>query len=545
VGYSHARSAGGTFIYAQPRLSEFEIFAILLQSKNSNPLREFRLSISDLAFAALIWVLLIARYGYTYGTNDHIELLPYVLFLKNMSLYPHDLFIQSLHASLPNERTVMAHLLMPFADHLRPTIFILHFLNTVLLILALIKLAGRFIENKYLTWLAVYTSVVFLNDKGLGNVDLYTPAIQAGDVSCMIIAWALNVFLDKKYIAASLIMSLATFIHVLEGFDSMAILCGIILLKYVFDKEIGWREVASFFGIYFMTAGVYLFFIYRAKTSGAGAMSSQELFQIMFAFRHPHHFIFSTFPIFNKLLFVFCFIASAIFYPGRSRTVTQYIAIATLVLIVYIVCVDYLQLVFVANFQWYKVVQWTKFLGLTAAFGLVASYMRAYWADENKWVNYLVLPVSMLAVCFLFYQYANGFFDTGYKQYNETEIALCSKVKELTPNDAVFIQPFEMTALKFYGQRSSYVEFKAIAKNQKDLKIWYERVQEVFGLNYDVDKSGFDMRSKANEHLDNLDESQLAQLKKEGVTNVICRTTKYEQGHKLILAENGYYVYEL
>ena len=60
-----------------------------------------------------------------------------------------------------------------------------------------------------------------------------------------------------------------------------------------------------------------------------------------------------------------------------------------------------------------------------------------------------------------------------------------------------------------------------------------------------VDKNGFDMQWKADEHLDNLGEGQLATLKKEGVTNIICRTSKYQQGHKLILSENGYFVYQL
>ena len=153
--------------------------------------------------------------------------------------------------------------------------------------------------------------------------------------------------------------------------------------------------------------------------------------------------------------------------------------------------------------------------------------------------------IGLVAVCFMFYQFNTGFFDIGYKQYNENEITLCKKINTATPIDAVFVQPFEMTALKFYGQRSSYVEFKAIAKSQKDLKVWYERIQEVFGLNYETDKNGFDMQWKANEHLDNLNEDQLTALKKEGVTNIICRTTRYQQEHKLILSENGYFVYQL
>lgn len=505
-------------------------------------MRLSRITLPDLAFAILLWALLIVKYGYTYGTNDHIELLPYVLFLKNPALFPHDLFIQSLNASIPNERTVMAHLLLPFAGHLNITVFVLHFLNTALLILALIKLAGRFIDNKYISWLAVFVSVLLLNDKGLGNVDLYTPAIQASDVSCMIIAWALNIFLDRKYQLAAVLMSAATFIHVLEGFDVMAVLCGAMLLKWLWDKEINFRQVLSFFGIYFFTAGIYLFFIYKAKTGGGDAMSSHELFEIMFAFRHPHHFIFSTFPLFNKLLFVFCIAAGLLYYRSRSLDLFQFIAISALGVFVYIICVDVLHLVFIANFQWYKVVQWTKFLALVAAFAYVSNYLSAYFANENRLFNYLIMGAS---IGVLIGGNGKNLFKTGYKQHNENEIALCSKMKDLTPIDAVFVQPFEMTALKFYGQRSSYVEFKAIAKNQKDLKIWYERIQEVFGLNYEVDKNGFDMQWKADEHLDNLGEGQLATLKKEGVTNIICRTAKYQQGHKLILSENGYFVYQL
>ena len=504
-----------------------------------------RITLSDIAFAIILWALLIVKYGYTYGTNDHIELLPYVLFLKNRLLFPHDLFIQSLNASLPNERTVMAYLLLPFAGHLKMTIFLLHFLNTVLLTLALVKIAGRFIDNRYISWLVVYVSVLVLNDRGLGNVDLYTPAIQASDVSCMVIAWALNVFLDRKYLLASVLMSAATFIHVLEGFDVMAVLCGVMLVKYLLDKEIGLRDVVAFIGAYLLTAGVYLFFIYRAKTTGGSVMSSHELFEIMFAFRHPHHFIFSTFPIINKLLFVFCVLSALIFYRGRSNTLFQFVAIGTIGVIVYIICVDMLHLVFVANFQWYKVVQWTKFLGLVAAYGYVFSYLSAYFADESRIVNYTMIGGGLIGVCFMFYGYSIGSFDHGFKQHNEDEISLCCKLKDITPIDAVFVQPFEMTALKFYGQRSSYVEFKAIAKNQKDLKVWYERIQEVFGVDYETDINGFEMKWKADEHLDNLSEEQLSTLKKEGVTDIICRTGKYQHGHKLILAENGYFVYEL
>jgi hypothetical protein len=508
-------------------------------------LSSYRLTFSDLAFAVLFWALLILRFGYTYGTNDHVELMPYVLFLHDHSLYAHDLFIQSLHTSQPNERTVMAHLLLPFAEHMSIGMFLLHFFNTVLLVLALVKLAGRFIENQYVSWAAVFTSVLILNDKGLGNVDLYSSCVQASDVGCMVIAWALNVFFDRKYLLAALVMSLATFVHVLEGFDVMAVLCGVMLLKWIFDKEISFKEFAAFVGLYVLTAGIYLLFIFRAKTLGAGTLSSDELFQIMFVFRHPHHFMFSTFATANKLLFAFYVLATLLFYPGRSRTVLQFLAIGCAGLVVYIVGVDVFHAVFIANFQWYKVVQWIKFLGIVGVFGWVYHYLRPLVPNKSNVPDSLTYAGSAIGGAFIFYMYFSGAFDLGYKQHVESEVALCKKVKELTPKDAVFIQPFEMTGLKFHGQRSSYVEFKAIAKNQRDLKKWYERINEVFGLDYHTDSGGFYMSQKADDHLDNLDAQAIRKLKNEGVTHMICKTDKYKEGHKLILVENGYFVYEL
>lgn len=504
-----------------------------------------RITTADISIAIILWALLILRYGFTFGTNDHIELLPYVMFLKNPSLYPHDLFIQSLHASLPNERTVMAHLLLPFANHLFTIIFLLHFLNTVLLLLALEMLAKRFISNKYFAWLAVFISVWVLNDKGLGNVDLYTPAIQASDVSCMIIAWALNVFWDEKYLFASLLMCAATYIHVLEGFDVMAVLCGVMLLSYWVYKSVSLRQVIMFIGLHAIIALPYLALIYRAKTLHTGPLSSAEIFQIMFLFRHPHHFIFSTFPLINKILFIVCIIAGLLYYKARSQGIFLFIVVAGLGILFYIIGVDVLHSVTIANFQWYKVVQWTKFLGVVAFVGFIFNYVSGYISEKNKILDFTILPFGLAVLCFMFYQYKIGTFNIGYKQLNENEIALCQKIKMLVPNNAVFIQPFEMTALKFYGQRSSYVEFKAIAKNQKDLQTWYDRIGEIYALDYKTDKNGFNMQWKANDNLNKLDETKLAKLQAEGVTHIICSTNKYKLQHKLILSENGYFVYKL
>src|ERR1700722_11353913 len=100
----------------------------------------------SLLFAILVWSLLILRFGYQYGTGDQVELLPYTLYLHDHSLYPHDFFIQGLNASTPNERTVMAHLVLPFVNHLEIFCFLMQLFSPILLVMGLQQLAFRFIH---------------------------------------------------------------------------------------------------------------------------------------------------------------------------------------------------------------------------------------------------------------------------------------------------------------------------------------------------------------------------------------------------------------
>ena len=171
----------------------------------------------SILFAICAWSLLILRFGYRYGTGDQVELLPYTLFLHDASLYPHDFFIHGLNASVPNERTVMAYLLLPFVNHLEIFCFIFQFITTIVLVMGLEKLAGKFIQNKYLVWLAVLTALIPLNDFALGNVDIYSECLQASGVAAALVVWAINGFLEKKFIRASVIISVASFIQLLEG----------------------------------------------------------------------------------------------------------------------------------------------------------------------------------------------------------------------------------------------------------------------------------------------------------------------------------------
>jgi hypothetical protein len=168
-----------------------------METKNAYSHRSIHNYSFTLLAAVAVWALLILRFGYRYGTGDQVELLPYSLYLHNASLYANDFFIQNLHKNVPNERTVMANLLLPFVENLEFYALLFQFLSSVVLLVALQKIASLFIQNKYVAWFTVAVALIPLNDYTLGNVELYSECLQAGGLACAIIAWAFYFFLKR------------------------------------------------------------------------------------------------------------------------------------------------------------------------------------------------------------------------------------------------------------------------------------------------------------------------------------------------------------
>lgn len=504
---------------------------------------------AQILFAGFAWSLLILRFGYRFGTGDQVELLPYTLFLHNHNLYSHDFFIQGLNASVPNERTIMAYLLLPFVNCLEIACFVFHFLVSMVLILGLERIAIRFINNKYLAWLAVLVSLVPLNDFALGNVEMYSDCLQASSVATAIVVWGLWAFLQRRYQLSSCLLSIATFIQVLEGLDVMLVLSAL-LLALVLIKQLPLKQFIYFTAIYACTAGLFLVWIWIGK-QGVSAVSNEELFQILFLFRHPHHFIFTTFPKFKLIVFCALTFTSLIYFSRRSSRVFTFILVSLFGLIVYAFAVDDFHNIFIANFQFYKVTQWMKFLGIVAAFGLLD---RCLPEKTKQWQtaamdNIVLLSFSIL--CWVItiqfnrilpYKVPYELFEM--KRTNDM-IAICEKIKEVTPVDAVFIQPFENTELKYYAQRSSYVEFKANVRHKKFVKDWYNRIGLVYGISQTDAAKGFTLKDKADAGYYTNNLWQLSNRKGSGITHMLVDKRYKPPFGTLILENNTYAVYQL
>lgn len=505
-------------------------------------------SVNEILFAIFAWSLLILRFGYRYGTGDQVELLSYSLFLHNPFLYHSDFFIQGLHASVPNERTFAAYLLLPFVNNLELSCFVLQFFSTVMLLLGLHKLARCFTSNKYTAALAVLVTLIPLNNFSLGNVELYSECFQASGLSVAIVAWALYFFLNKKYLFVSAAMACATFVQLLDGLDVMMVLWVILLIE-VFYNRATWQTLAKFTAIYSFSVGIYLLLVFLQKNADAG-ITNEQLFQILFEFRHPHHYIFATFPKFRTAVFFLLVLLSLPYFQLKSRVVFQFICIGIVGVVFYALAVDVFHTVFIANFQFYQITQWLKFFGAVAVLGFVGIGIKYTIPVIKQRVlrrSLVLLSVACWLVIIFFnrslpYQVPYQLFSL---KNTDDMIAICRQIKQATPQNAVFIQPFENTELKFYSQRSSFVDFKANVRNKLFVTKWAERLKLVYGITPDMPAKGFALQQTADSVFYSLNKSQISELKQKGVTHVLTSRAAPFQFGNLILANQSYAVYQL
>jgi len=124
-------------------------------------------------------------------------------------------------------------------------------------------------------------------------------------------------------------------------------------------------------------------------------------------------------------------------------------------------------------------------------------------------------------------------------------IAICEKIKETAPVDAVFIQPFDNTELKFYGQRSSFVEFKANVKHKSFVGEWYRRIGIVYGISAIDEVQGFKLQDKADANYYTPEVWRFSNKAGYGITHMLVKKDYKPPYGNLILSNNSYAVYKL
>ena len=514
----------------------------------------------------LTYSLLILRCGYEFGRCDQNEMMPYVLMLGNSKLFSADLFLSTIVSIVPNERWTFVHLLALWACKLELWTFILHFICSISLLRGMEKIASLYIKNDYVVWLSILITTLVLYNKNLGGNELYYHYLVPGGMSKAIGIWGLYAFLKEKYFQSLVFFFLATLFHPLSGFQPglvvIAVLFANVIREYTPFKQgnlsVNVSKTLQYTLFYFGTAGLWLILLkYKLDHSAIGG-NPQDLFNIIFRFRTPHHHLPFSYPIWAyTLLTILIWAAFSYSVKEKYDQLAFFLVITFVGGIVYIIGVELLESPLIASLQWFKMTIWVKFLGVVCVLAALETFLRQMGGKYLAFFNFKVpffIDLVATSILILFSWVTIVFvpeilpwkvhYDLLDKQYkNDLVIDICLKAKQLTAENAVFVHPLNMTELQYYGERSCYVDWKAFPRHPFWVQKWGERIEEVYGLSYEYPPKN--KNAYADTFYKNLNISRLSQLSEKGVTHFITFATANVEGMELLAENKEYKLYKI
>lgn len=494
------------------------------------------------AFASLVWLLLIYKLGYYFGSGDHVELLPLVLKKVNPELYSNDFFVQGITAFQPNERTIFTLLLLPFSFNLEWACLIGHFLSTMLLVSGFWMLFRHFKVSALLSGVLLILALVWLYGRTLGGVELYYNTFQASSLAKGIGIWAIVLWLRKKPMLAFILIGLMTLIQITAGL-SLGIPMALAHLSLEYKKK-GISDLYPVL-VYAAIALPFLISIVLARQFD-GSYNQEEYFQILFKVRHPHHFLLSNHSPRRIALVALFFMVGLVGLKRRSPKLSLLLAFMGLLLIVYLILFETLRSPFLAGFQLMKTTIWFKPLAFLSL-GIGLQQILPKFKSLNRRAQLLGLGILLLMnAAFMSWMIQNpnerGFYERHwFEQYRQnSEVDISIKAKEILPSDALIVQPFSFSAHKYFGEVSSWVDFKANVRHPAAVEEWFRRVAYLYGIKHE--QAGFPAQKSADKCFRNLALKDINYLKSVGVTHLITFSGSVPPGCKLLYSNADYVI---
>jgi hypothetical protein len=496
------------------------------------------------------YLLVLFHWGYQFGRSDQAEVLPYALYLHDHSLYPKDNFIQDVKNEVPNERYVFSLILSLFADHMEAACFILELIFTLILLWGMFHFARLFIKNDLLCWLAVMVLMLVKFDITLGGNTIWYSYFIPSMPAKAIAIWGLIFFFRDKWTSAFVLFSASAFLQPLVGLQ-LAIICITVLFIELFVDKKPLRINHIFPRLFFeLTAGVYIFLIFwNSFNSSVTKAEHKQFFNIEFAYRGAHHYMPSSFPWQNYIWLVPLFLFAFFYYRKISRTMWLFFLFDFLLLLLYTIGVQWLHFGYVAALQWFKTTVWLKYFSVIAIMILLDKNIPFLKKTSIKNIYYSVIYiVAVLAlVLIIWFPEKNpwGFnFDFGQQKTTDPLIACSIKAKELTPQNALFIQPLNSSEFKYYSQRSSYVDFKANVRAPRQVINWFARLQELYGLKAIPNYPDKQILTDSKSYYLSLTGEQLHKLADEGVQYMLTYS-EYKTNLPVIYQNDEYKILDI
>ncbi len=489
-------------------------------------------------------LLLLFRHGYTFGSGDQSEMLPYAKYLIDNQLYPSDFYIQSIASWVPNERYAFSSFMSLFGDKMDWAAFGLHFSATMLLILGLYRLAKEGLDTEGGRWLAVLMPVMVLYGVNLGGNELYYNAFLPSYVAQVMGVWVFIFAMRGEALPTYVLLMLMTYVHPLIGVQLWLLINLSFLTMRVLGKNaVNLISLLIFNALYLLTAA---FFIYKIKSGfDAGSVNNQQFLDII-RFRAAHHYFPDAFPLKNWLILALPFYIGWRVAGDTFRYIFRWIVVGV---VVYMVGIYIFKNPTPLSMQWFSTMVWVKMFSFMITFTLIKklmdkSYLYEILFKPKHLVLNILIALSLLSVVLMMPQFRllkNKPYDFPFFKTENAEVNISKLAKEKTPPDALFLILSDLSEFRFWSERSSYIDFKATNHRQGAFVEWYARIQQVYKISLADRLKGEPLTYLANYHFQELRTQDFKEFaKNQHITHIV---TYKNVGLKFKrIAENEKYV---
>ncbi|EKE21501.1 MAG: hypothetical protein ACD_7C00210G0001 [uncultured bacterium] len=498
-------------------------------------------------------------YKYSFVITNQFSQIPLILSFMDKNYLINDWYVSVNRSFGP--RTVFAWYMTQTAKMSSlPVTFLLHYLLYIFLVtLATYKLTFIVFKQKYIS-LTTTICILFGTTISLGGNILITQDFVAPQLPLGLSLLAIVFLLEKKYLLASIVFSVTSYLHPLIGFESA--------LLFIFITMIGFylsRKSIKQLTIYGLLP--YLFFslpaiILYLKEGTASSVSSLTKIAIHAFMRNPHHYIASSFPLSHYLQF---FIMLTLFTTSLlilNKFIIRFIRnfFGVSILLILLICFmgfvgteifPFYPLVILQTFRLTLYIYWmAAIVVIGGIFFIAAKNSRflplifipvfltnpSYFSSFNKVkilstiigffliVFYKKIPkyifIFLLIIFFALGKYHDKFNFSSYYTHPTTEIEIANWTRNHTPLDSIFLIPPEFESFRLVANRAVVADWKSFPFQEKGMLEWANRMCNLANKQNCIYKK-ITYNNIASGYRENTKESLMELSKKYGFSYVI------------------------
>jgi hypothetical protein len=486
-----------------------------------------------------VYLMLIAFHGYRFGDEDMTETLSYALYLKDQSLYPQDLYIQAIGTNQLNERYPFTLLLSLFSGHLAWASFILHLVTTLLLLSGLWEFSSRYLRTEGGKILLLLATLIVTYHLNLGGNEIWYHYFVPSHLAKCIAVWGLVFWLHKHPVKAYSVVALATFAQPVVG----AQLALLFFLTDLFQfRERGFKifQGPLVFGL---TAGIWITAVFTSHLISDQSITNREFYEIMET-RLAHHYFPSYYPLRSWFILMPILVTACWIWKSQDKRLFYLFLWSFTGMMIYLTGIEVLEIPAMLSLQWFKITVWLKPLAILALLLWIESNLRFFPEFISPWI----LPASLASTLLLL----SGFIPHPVHRplhlpgtnYYTAEMDLALQMKEILPPDACIIIPPDVTGIRYFSQRSLFVDYKSNIHSKRYLAEASRRRKELYGMDLSIRRIGKDLVTEGKAHYQKLTATDFNRYRNRGVHYVM--TTGNHRLELPVIAENSLFtLYQL